>query len=954
MTIYTLKLASGTSYKMYEEDILVKDTVLAEIFGEAGEAYFTFDFNSGTPSSLTELSITNTSDITVMEISGLTAGTVKENCNFKGEWDGTSTTFTSFVELGGQAIDEAQLSFLMGKIKEAGSSGDDTRILTTDDYNYPTDNPSCVALWLLEPGTYSWKSEVAFRANSSWSDQTNSPGVATLWDAGNGQLGIVFWYKGGESWYQLTNPTTGQADWVNRGLLSTNVYQGGDYTKVRIGSGASSTGNNAIAIGTRATTSGTQSTAVGYQADAPGMNSVALGVASKAKGTGVVAIGFDAIVESSSQGSVALGAGAYPSGPGEVNIGTFRTALTYSYNNSGYRLLRGVYDGQSDHDAATYGQLISYSAINGAGAPTTATEGKYVGQLYYDTTNENMYFLKTIDTTTTPATYTWETLGGGGGGGSSTIIGHGMPKSTTVAEQGQFYLDTDGNALYLCDSVSSNTTTWSLVPKEDLIQQAEITYYPNWEKVVYTKQTYESELTDYDIDKWSEWSSQHPLDEWMADEGYQFEYSSGVWTFWGEEPVTISENEMYNTTGLQLSANTDGAWCRVDMTIDIDKTSTETTAVLGESQFKKLCFEGKDAVVGPFGEDSVMILQSAIKSVTIYNDTLTEIPDNFLTNCYNLDGLYTLAEGSLWGNRINLKGIKKVGNNFLRGCLAIEGHFNNGAGLTNILAFWLDTVEEIGDYFFAEIGDNQGTYSGNFAEISVQVGTPSIGSHFFANVASNVAFSIYSTSTSGYKSFGSDFCANSAFTEISFGTYLPPRIEDRFLYGCADLTTINGMSATNLGRVETIGDFVFYGCRKLDRALSFTKVKSIGLQFLADCIAFNSTLELPSVTDIGGYFLYGATAFNKGLTLYRLQSIGQAFMQNCQAYTSTITLHEKYIFLPSDTGQQSTILSMFGGGSSTAPAYTTGITIAGEGRSAFLALGNRTSSPYRKLIDAGA
>lgn len=38
-------------------------------------------------------------------------------------------------------------------------------VLTTADYNYPTDNPSCVALWLLEPGIYSWADDVAFRAN---------------------------------------------------------------------------------------------------------------------------------------------------------------------------------------------------------------------------------------------------------------------------------------------------------------------------------------------------------------------------------------------------------------------------------------------------------------------------------------------------------------------------------------------------------------------------------------------------------------------------------------------------------------------------------------------------------------------------------------------------------------------------------------------------------------------
>lgn len=71
--------------------------------------------------------------------------------------------------------------------------------------------------------------------------------------------------------------------------------------------------------------------------------------------------------------------------------------------------------------------VINYSALNGASAPTTATEGKYIGQLYYDTTNEQLYFLKEIDDTTTPVTYTWEAIGGG----SSVNVVQTLGTSTT-------------------------------------------------------------------------------------------------------------------------------------------------------------------------------------------------------------------------------------------------------------------------------------------------------------------------------------------------------------------------------------------------------------------------------------------------------------------------------------------------------------------------------------------
>lgn len=57
---------------------------------------------------------------------------------------------------------------------------------------------------------------------------------------------------------------------------------------------------------------------------------------------------------------------------------------------------------------------ISYASLNGSGAPTTATEGKYVGQLYLDTTNGEMYYLSAIDDSVTPNTYTWAQMGGGG------------------------------------------------------------------------------------------------------------------------------------------------------------------------------------------------------------------------------------------------------------------------------------------------------------------------------------------------------------------------------------------------------------------------------------------------------------------------------------------------------------------------------------------------------------
>lgn len=121
MENYILKLNSGTEYKLYKGATLVSDSDLTTLFGVAGEMYLSFDFNSGTPSDLTTLTITDSSDIAVISSSNLT-DTIAEGKNYKAAWSNSATTFDTFKELEGKALDESQLSFLMGKIKEGNVS----------------------------------------------------------------------------------------------------------------------------------------------------------------------------------------------------------------------------------------------------------------------------------------------------------------------------------------------------------------------------------------------------------------------------------------------------------------------------------------------------------------------------------------------------------------------------------------------------------------------------------------------------------------------------------------------------------------------------------------------------------------------------------------------------------------------------------------------------------------
>lgn len=75
-----------------------------------------------------------------------------------------------------------------------------------------------------------------------------------------------------------------------------------------------------------------------------------------------VAIGYG--TSCYSPNCVALGKGAYPTRQGEVNVGCDNTT---AFNNTNYRVIGGVHDGQEAHDVTTVGQINSViDAINSA------------------------------------------------------------------------------------------------------------------------------------------------------------------------------------------------------------------------------------------------------------------------------------------------------------------------------------------------------------------------------------------------------------------------------------------------------------------------------------------------------------------------------------------------------------------------------------------------------------
>lgn len=210
------------------------------------------------------------------------------------------------------------------------------------------------------------------------------------WDTAGGGGGVTV--------VQTTGTST--TDVMSQNAVSGMIFRDpGTDTKVRIGAGASIVDYT------------TDNIAIGHNAYATAGNaSIAIGSEAQAVMSGAIAIGFHART-SNQWGSIALGAYSGKDATtgqtlakGQMHIGTSQTG--YGYNSSNYRLLSGLYDPQTAHDAATKGYVDSAIINGGTTAPTTATVGS-VGTLYscVNSGTPELYMCSVADTVT-PA-YTW-------------------------------------------------------------------------------------------------------------------------------------------------------------------------------------------------------------------------------------------------------------------------------------------------------------------------------------------------------------------------------------------------------------------------------------------------------------------------------------------------------------------------------------------------------------------
>ena len=191
-------------------------------------------------------------------------------------------------------------------------------------------------------------------------DNTDPQNIVYTWSEVGG---------GGVTPVQTTGTST--TDVMSQNATTSMVF-GSNTSRVKIGNSATTSASNTVAIGDTASASAPEAMALGYNTGAH------------------------------NQGSVALGATSLTSVTGEIAIGP--TSTTYGYNNSNYRLISGVYDGQSAHDAATVGQI---TPTTDSSAPTSSTAGR-LGEIRIDTTDNSAYMCVVSDSVT--PTYEWKKI----------------------------------------------------------------------------------------------------------------------------------------------------------------------------------------------------------------------------------------------------------------------------------------------------------------------------------------------------------------------------------------------------------------------------------------------------------------------------------------------------------------------------------------------------------------
>lgn len=166
---------------------------------------------------------------------------------------------------------------------------------------------------------------------------------------------------GGPTVVQTTGTST--TDVMSQNATTSMVFDSTYPSSVRIGTTYNAGSNQQVAIGRLARTRS-------------GVSNIAIGNATDSKGSTAPSVAIGGEATAAGNGSIALGSYSNATQAGQMDIST-GSRTTQGYNSSNYRLLTGLYDPQSDHDAATKGYVDT--AVAGASYdPTISNNTLYL------------------------------------------------------------------------------------------------------------------------------------------------------------------------------------------------------------------------------------------------------------------------------------------------------------------------------------------------------------------------------------------------------------------------------------------------------------------------------------------------------------------------------------------------------------------------------------------------
>jgi hypothetical protein len=251
----------------------------------------------------------------------------------------------------------------------------------------------------------------------------------------------------------------------------------------------------------------------------------------------------------------------------------------------------------------------------------------------------------------------------------------------------------------------------------------------------------------------------------------------------------------------------------------------------------------------------------------------------------------------------------------------------------------------IGNFSGTSIGDSfmRACYSFN-QPLTLPSGLSSIGNNFMYFC---YAFNQPLTLPSGLSSIGKGFIGYCyAFNQVLTLPSSLSSIGNNFMFSCYAFNQV----LTLPSGLSSIGGGFMSDCHAFNQPLTLPSgLSSIGNDFIRSCYAFNQPLTLPSgLSSIGNDFMRACYSFNQPLTLpSSLSSIGSSFMFYCYALSTIIWNASVY-----PTDNQSLSQGIDTKTNSTSGA---GIKVYGTKRTGLIsALPNRTSDPYRKLINGGS